>query len=325
MRNFADDMSLLTDHIEYLIRCHDCVVLPGFGAFIAQYQSARVDKEAGRILPPCRCIAFNGSIVHNDGLLASSISRQLVINYDSAVAKITDEVNELRKMIYENGKTTFGTLGAFQCLTPNDGAIEFVPDCNAGNNAEVYHLQPVEDIKNNDATNSSIYRVPQSGVKSRSRSQITEFIKIAAALAVIAALALSLIRILPNHASEEVSYASLSPSHNTIVTPSMQEETSLEDISLPLLALPEGMGTGEYRASVAAPEIHYYIIVASFPSVEQALSFIESSKDQSLQIIEGSNRARVYAGGAASLQEAIAKSKDPEIAGRYNGVWVHRQ
>jgi hypothetical protein len=62
-------MYSITRHIEYLVSRHDCVVVPGWGAFIAQYEPARIDAESGLIVPPSRAISFNQSVMHNDGLL----------------------------------------------------------------------------------------------------------------------------------------------------------------------------------------------------------------------------------------------------------------
>lgn len=323
MRTFAGDMNLLTDHIEYLLRHHDCVVVPGLGAFIAQYQSARFDDESGRIMPPCRCVAFNGSITHNDGLLASSVARQLGISYDSAVTKVSDESAQLRKKIYEEGKVTFGTLGAFRSASA-DSAVEFLPNSEAGRSAEMYHLKSIAVSK---LAHAGYTPCAESLVRpiAVSSPRFAVFMKIAAALALIATLALSFIRIQTLTASEEVSYASLSPAHTVNMSSISETESVKELVSLPLLALPEGMGSAEYSPITSATTNYYYIIVASFPTKGQALRYIEEFKDSSLHIIEDSTRVRVHTGVATTLQEAIAKSKYPKIADRYKDVWIHRQ
>ena len=65
-------MFSIIEHIEYLISDHDCVVVPGLGAFIAQYIHAEIDLERGVILPPRRVLSFNAAVCHNDGVLAGS-------------------------------------------------------------------------------------------------------------------------------------------------------------------------------------------------------------------------------------------------------------
>ena len=48
-------MNNLFKHIEYLLLRNDCVIVPGFGAFIATNLPARIDYEKERFyLPPAR-------------------------------------------------------------------------------------------------------------------------------------------------------------------------------------------------------------------------------------------------------------------------------
>lgn len=69
-------MERLSIHIEYLLLRHDCVVVPGFGAFINARSEARVDSESGQVYPMMREVRFNSALVHDDGLLAGSFARK---------------------------------------------------------------------------------------------------------------------------------------------------------------------------------------------------------------------------------------------------------
>ncbi|MDE6547663.1 MAG: SPOR domain-containing protein, partial [Muribaculaceae bacterium] len=44
-------MDILPLHIEYLLTRHDCVIVPGIGAFIATETEAFIDLENGVIRP----------------------------------------------------------------------------------------------------------------------------------------------------------------------------------------------------------------------------------------------------------------------------------
>mgnify|MGYP003287733752 CR=1 FL=1 len=63
-------MKNLARHIELLLRDNDCVILPGFGGFIAHTVPAYYASEEHLYYPPTRNISFNASITMNDGLLA---------------------------------------------------------------------------------------------------------------------------------------------------------------------------------------------------------------------------------------------------------------
>lgn len=49
----------LAQHIEVLLLENDCVIVPGFGGFVAHYAPATHVKEESLFLPPTRTIGFN--------------------------------------------------------------------------------------------------------------------------------------------------------------------------------------------------------------------------------------------------------------------------
>jgi len=118
-------MFSIIEHIEYLMTRHDCVAIPGWGAFIANYASARYDEGQELMERPRRDIGFNASATHNDGLLAQSLMRREGIEYDEAMRFIADSVTTFRQQLSLGSEVSMGRLGYFR---RNDGEhIEFVP------------------------------------------------------------------------------------------------------------------------------------------------------------------------------------------------------
>lgn len=109
-------MISLTDHIEYLISEHDCVIVPGWGAFIAQYTSACENELGKTIRRPERKLGFNPSLDYNDGLLAASIMRKERMSYEEANALISEAVVSIKKQLSHEGEVPFGRLGFFRSL-----------------------------------------------------------------------------------------------------------------------------------------------------------------------------------------------------------------
>ena len=67
-------MSLKLDlHIRNLLHEHDCVILPSFGGFVANYHSAKIDPIINLIHPPKKHIVFNKNLQNNDGLLVNEV------------------------------------------------------------------------------------------------------------------------------------------------------------------------------------------------------------------------------------------------------------
>ena len=117
-------MYTLIKHIEYLMMTHDCVVIPGWGALIAQYSESFYNVISGTLERPRRELGFNASVDHNDGLLANSLMRREKVTYDRALEMIAECVKAYRQLLNEGSEVPLGRLGFFHS---NDGRVEFVP------------------------------------------------------------------------------------------------------------------------------------------------------------------------------------------------------
>ena len=79
-------------YISELLYRYQCVGVPGFGAFLCEWQSAQVIVAQNSFVPPKKVISFNSHIKNNDGLLANHIALQEKISYENAVSKIQTQV-----------------------------------------------------------------------------------------------------------------------------------------------------------------------------------------------------------------------------------------
>ncbi len=125
-------MNTIILHIEYLLRRHECVVLPGWGAFIARRTPAYFyDKENTLMMPPSRRVAFNAELQEDDGVLASSLCRREKFTYGEAASYIRRQVEYINDLLLSDGELHFGNLGVF---VSRDGApVRFYPAAEAVN------------------------------------------------------------------------------------------------------------------------------------------------------------------------------------------------
>jgi hypothetical protein len=119
-------MKNLARHIDLLLRTNDCVILPGFGGFIAHTVPAYYASEEHLYYPPTRNISFNASITMNDGLLAQSYMKSYQVDYARATYMIDVAIEELRDMLDEVGSVTLPRIG----LIKQDiyQTIQFIPE-----------------------------------------------------------------------------------------------------------------------------------------------------------------------------------------------------
>ncbi len=115
----------IENHISDLLYRYECVILPGFGAFLTQKESAYLDTDTNKFFPPKKTISFNSQLQKNDGLLANYISESLNIPYPAAVYKIDAFVEELEEKLQKEGNHTLGTIGEFHIS--EEGNLQFEP------------------------------------------------------------------------------------------------------------------------------------------------------------------------------------------------------
>ncbi|MBC7749225.1 MAG: HU-CCDC81 and SPOR domain-containing protein [Methylotenera sp.] len=89
-------------YIAQLLYRYQCVTVPGFGAFLTEIQSAKLNESSNSFSPPKKMIAFNANLKNNDGLLANHIALAEKTSYEYAVSAIQYEVFNWKKALEEN-------------------------------------------------------------------------------------------------------------------------------------------------------------------------------------------------------------------------------
>lgn len=115
----------IEQYISQLLYRYQCVTVPGFGAFLTEFQSAHLDESSHSFYPPKKMISFNPFIKNNDGLLASHLAEVEKISYEIAVNIIQNEVSHWKSKIQEFGNFSIKNIGQFSLNSENN--IVFVP------------------------------------------------------------------------------------------------------------------------------------------------------------------------------------------------------
>jgi len=103
----------ISQHIKDLLFTQDRVVLPGFGAFTANYTPASVDKTTNTILPPSKDIVFDAETTISSGLLEKHMASKENIGVDDARAQIDELVKTVKSKLKAGKKVKFPELGTF--------------------------------------------------------------------------------------------------------------------------------------------------------------------------------------------------------------------
>lgn len=322
-------------HIEYLMLRHECVAIPGFGAIIAHYRPAYIDRELGCMFPPSRTLGFNPDITHNDGLLASSIARGTETTFDNAMAMLSKEVAALKLQLENSGEFALGRLGIFS--RSDNGAITFEPFSKTAITPRLAGLRaiavtPISETVRNEAEATASEQANSSSVRRR-------VLNIAASVALLLCLGVTMTTpIIENKAA----FAGIA---SGITSTSHVEEPVFEPVSQPDLDLRIALPAKEESSiikSVAVAEItqntvpaatlhldpsdRYYLIVASLPTLEKAKEYIASQNHgDRMEITEADGRFRVYIATGSTIDMARQPVTIDKYAIRYPNAWVCRR
>ncbi len=126
----------ISKHINELLYNHNCVIVPGFGAFLTKNIAASRNNDV--FSPPKKTIAFNGMLKENDGLLANRISATDGISYKAALKKIKKDVKTLASSL-NVGEVEIDNIGTLRLN--DEKKVQFQPNQNVNFDSKSYGLE----------------------------------------------------------------------------------------------------------------------------------------------------------------------------------------
>jgi len=115
----------IATYISDLLYRHECVVLPGYGAFISRRVPAQHFASSHTIYPPKKGLTFNAQIQQNDGLLVNHVASVESIPYQEAIQKVRNYVRFLDHELDTNGIITIHKIGRF--TRNEEQSLQFTP------------------------------------------------------------------------------------------------------------------------------------------------------------------------------------------------------
>lgn len=104
-------MTDLLKYIKELLLTHDCVIIPNFGGFICNYNSAKIDEARQIFIPPSKSLVFNKNLSTNDGLLLNYITNIENLNYFEAKNKLNEQIDLLKHYLNFNKQAEIKEVG----------------------------------------------------------------------------------------------------------------------------------------------------------------------------------------------------------------------
>lgn len=177
----------VTAYIRELLFTHDCVILPSFGGFIANYRPAGIDNATNLFTPPVKAISFNRNLNQNDGLLISRISSDRGIGYADSKRLVEEYVVNIQARLKKGERVDIDLIGHFQ--NNSEGNPLFEPDRNSNFLLDSYGLTSFrrEPVAGYDVTRQIMHKRDFASAPSITRKMVW---RTAVAIPFIAAMVL---------------------------------------------------------------------------------------------------------------------------------------
>lgn len=111
----------LEKYISTLLFSHDCVIVPEFGAFLANKVSSVLKENS--IYPPSRQLGFNAALKNSDGLLIQTVAQENNLNFEDARHEVENQISFWKNHLERNNSLSLNHLGT---ISKNaSGSLEF--------------------------------------------------------------------------------------------------------------------------------------------------------------------------------------------------------
>ena len=322
----------LGSYIIQLLFEHDCVIVPGFGGFVANYHDATHDESSHTFFPPSKKIVFNSSLSHNDGLLINHVAKQLEIEYDEAEQLVRQSIDEAWMMLEKGDTLKMDGLGTFRYN--DDTQLAFEP-----------HL--TENLLT-DSCGMSSFRFPPLNYQSRTEAVINndnikkmpvidtrKVLRYAAIIAPLVAL-IGLIPVYRQHAQQNAGVPPIPAPTNLPIEDTITASVPTQSVDYAITAStdkraalfynenPAPNNTTAHKAMQPQNSV-YYIIGGSFKDKANAEKYAKKYTKAGFdsEVIETDQLYRVSLGSYNDKVIALHELRRIRAKEEYNNSWLY--
>ncbi len=332
-------MLRITLHIEQLLLEQDYVLVPGVGGFVSQVVNSAYHAEDDMFLPMQKEVAFNATLQYNDGLLLESYMRTYSVDYHEAWRMLEGDVDELRAKLCSDGEVSLGYLGAFR--VGSEGQTVFLPNTSRAYSAYAYGLAP---FKLSKLATLEAERRPVQVEKEEQQHKDVLYIPVSrrwirVAVASVAAILIFLMLSTPVKEVNQSAYkASFIPSEivshpsetiSSELTTDSRPETKTDALQpeavTPNVAKSQTLQPAHPTGTAALDKKMYHIIIASFPTREQAENYmkgVDKSTFANADIVVRNGKFRIYAERFDNRPDAEDYLQSIRENAKYKDAWL---
>jgi hypothetical protein len=310
-------MQKIDKHISNLLDEHDCVIVPEFGGFVANYSPAKIHPVQHTFTPPAKNIVFNKNLKNNDGLLANHISMESGASYPEALKYIEHFVERTNISLKNGSKVKIEEVGTL--FLDVERNIQFEPDAKVNHLLDAFGLAQFQSpaIKRDNIGKRIEKEFKDRGAIPAEKKKIN--VKRYVALALAMPLIFGMIWIpLKTDLLKNINYSDLNPfASKEVVKPELKNKSddTAKKIEIPKdttsvqmatttiesktvaeqLIQPIAADTTRVVKSAVNPENKFHLVAGCFQIEENAIKFVAMLQKQNIGAsIIGQNDKGLY-------------------------------
>jgi len=290
-------------YISELLFLHDCIILPEFGGFVGNPQSAKLNKITGVLTPPSKQILFNANLKINDGLLITHIANQENVPQDVAKNEVESYITKITEQLNTSKVLRIDKIGLF--TLGKEGNIIFLQDSTNNYSLDAFGMKAmhnkvvVREIIVEEKVAATIKTIRTHSNSPRA------FLRAAAVIIPLVALSYLTISQQDNINTIYTQMAGLNPFEtNALVEPMVE---LFPEIKIEIKVPPITEVIEEKVLPVIIYQKNYYIIAGAFAKQKNANKMLAKLKrwNYNAQIMENGNLLRVSYNSFDNRDEAV--------------------
>jgi hypothetical protein len=350
-------------YIAELVGNHDCVIVPGLGAFVALATSADIHPITHKFTAPGRTLSFNAQIKVNDGLLAAEISRKEGISFQEATTFIDEYVKQFNTSLSVFKHYNCNGIGRF--FYNIGGKLEFEPDFTINFSSDSFGLtdfvfKPIDRNTYNMTPSTNHRNAKEVSSKEKAEEGTTKKTTVLAKVLFVLMPLVVLIGaagVVVYNQQDDVSLggihlfeslglkknvATIDSATQTVVVDTLAEITNEEVVSVAdtvvevvstevaeVVPVKEVVKSKKVAVKVASSEAasgSYYIVVGAFKNESNAdklYSKLQNDNKKSVKLPIDANGFYKVAVGSFESLET-ANAELTSLQGTYSGIWIKK-
>jgi len=300
-------------YISELLFLHDCIILPDFGGFVGNPQSAKLNKITGILTPPSKQILFNTNLKTNDGLLITHIANKEDVLQDVAKNEVESYITKITEKLNASKVLRIDKIGLF--TLGKEGNIIFLQDSANNYSLDAFGMKAMHNkaIVREIIVEKKVAATIKT-IRTHSNSP-RAFLRAAAVIIPLVALSYLTISQQDNINTIYTQMAGLNPFETKAIVEPVVE--IIPNIKVEVEATP--IMIEEESIPIIISQKTYYIIAGAFAEQRNANKMLAKLNkwNYNAEIVEGDNLLRVSYNSFYNRDEAVLaltkiKQENPE-------------